>query len=484
MADIDYLKPIKGEVAHPIFLEILAKADEGYGVVSGIRLHQTEPPSMSLASDSGIVKFAWMKLPDSGDTILFDASHSTLSRIDAVYWNNGLVIHKGDNQAIIDPKNNDNWKQYLSPVPKGGCPDGTILAMVFIEAGATAIYDEDIWMCAAPASDEPRHNNAAEAAPTIDDDQTVGYGEGSRWIDKTHLKAYRCLSAGDGAANWKQIWPPKVADLDGTIDHADLQNKGTNAHSVIDTFISSKAQASGLASLDENSKVVQDPANATATPAQGKIPIAGAGGLIASGWITGYHAHSNKTLLDAYDQANADLTDAVTKKHSQNKDLYLDFGGTNEISAANAKSAISLKHDQNKDTYLDFGGTNQVSAASLKALLTRVINLEFCIDGGGAVIATGHKPGGDVPVSGTIKSARVISTDGTSGSISITVNKATLDNTPGSMSQMGVYSISSNTKSVTTGLSIAVAAGDCFEINVTSCTSLKTVLLSFTMELS
>ncbi len=34
------------------------------------------------------------------------------------------------------------------------------------------------------------------------------------------------------------------------------------------------------------------------------------------GALTASHTHSNKELLDTYDQTNADLTDAVTKKHS------------------------------------------------------------------------------------------------------------------------------------------------------------------------
>lgn len=46
-----------------------------------------------------------------------------------------------------------------------------------------------------------------------------------------------------------------------------------------------KGAASGYASLDSSSKVVQDPANATATPTAGKIPIADGGGTFAAGWL-------------------------------------------------------------------------------------------------------------------------------------------------------------------------------------------------------
>jgi len=67
--------------------------------------------------------------------------------------------------------------------------------------------------------------------------------------------------------------------------HTALTDIGTNAHSAIDTFIASKGAASGLASLSAGSLVVQNPANAQATAAQDKIPIAGVGGTIATGWI-------------------------------------------------------------------------------------------------------------------------------------------------------------------------------------------------------
>jgi hypothetical protein len=69
------------------------------------------------------------------------------------------------------------------------------------------------------------------------------------------------------------------------IDHTKLSNIGTNAHSAIDTFISSKATASGLASLDGSSLVVQNPANATATATASKIPIAESSGKLAAEWL-------------------------------------------------------------------------------------------------------------------------------------------------------------------------------------------------------
>lgn len=61
-----------------------------------------------------------------------------------------------------------------------------------------------------------------------------------------------------------------------------------------------------------------------------------------------------------------DIDDAVSKKHTQNTDTYLNQGGPNEVSAANAKSAVTLKHTQGTDQKLDSGGPNEVSAANVK----------------------------------------------------------------------------------------------------------------------
>lgn len=60
------------------------------------------------------------------------------------------------------------------------------------------------------------------------------------------------------------------------------------------------------------------------------------------------------------------IKDAVTKKHSQNSDTYLDYGGANECSAAAAKEAVSKKHNQGTDQALDYGGDNQCFVADVR----------------------------------------------------------------------------------------------------------------------
>jgi hypothetical protein len=77
--------------------------------------------------------------------------------------------------------------------------------------------------------------------------------------------------------------------------------------------LAQKAAASGVASLNASSTVVQDPANATATPTQNKIPIAdGVGGTLALGWLpatlTGKTATPAAHALTAAVHAETGLT--------------------------------------------------------------------------------------------------------------------------------------------------------------------------------
>lgn len=49
---------------------------------------------------------------------------------------------------------------------------------------------------------QPKTNYTATAAPTVNDDETLGYGVGSRWYDTVLLKAYELFDNTTGAAVW------------------------------------------------------------------------------------------------------------------------------------------------------------------------------------------------------------------------------------------------------------------------------------------
>jgi len=80
-----------------------------------------------------------------------------------------------------------------------------------------------------------------------------------------------------------------------------------------------KAVASGLASLDASSKVVQDPANATTTPTAAKIPIADGAGDLDAGWIP--------DLSGTYATAAKGVTNGDTHDHAGGDGAQIDHGG-------------------------------------------------------------------------------------------------------------------------------------------------------------
>ena len=62
------------------------------------------------------------------------------------------------------------------------------------------------------------------------------------------------------------------------------------------------------------------------------------------------------------------VSDAVTKKHTQNTDQYLDFGGANQVAVGDVKDAVAKKHEHANKTELDtYSATTQ--------------NLEYWVDG-------------------------------------------------------------------------------------------------------
>lgn len=71
---------------------------------------------------------------------------------------------------------------------------------------------------------------------------------------------------------------------------------GNGNHSSTFEDQANKGTASGYASLNASSKVVQDPANAQAVTGNAKIPISAASGVLATGWLGTGTADSGKVL--------------------------------------------------------------------------------------------------------------------------------------------------------------------------------------------
>ncbi|WP_300163382.1 hypothetical protein [Solidesulfovibrio sp.] len=71
----------------------------------------------------------------------------------------------------------------------------------------------------------------------------------------------------------------------GAVAHGALSGVGTHSHAAIDAFMAGKGVAFGLATLDANTLVVQNPANATATPGGTRIVVSDPSGTVDS-WVS------------------------------------------------------------------------------------------------------------------------------------------------------------------------------------------------------
>jgi|CXWL01.1.fsa_nt_gi hypothetical protein len=124
--------------------------------------------------------------------------------------------------------------------------------------------------------------------------RTVAEGDDARFIDSraptAHAVTHQNGSVDEiSVAGLSGLLADPQTPLTGVLASTDLTNDAALEKTA------NKAAASGYASLDGSSKVVQDPANATATPTASKIPVADASAKL-DGWVTRPKAYSNTSV--------------------------------------------------------------------------------------------------------------------------------------------------------------------------------------------
>lgn len=268
MTDIDFLNPLKEELIWATHTQVLSRATGGTGVVSGNKI--TPAGGMSIKVDAGRIRVDGMPVNVSESTIALDPANQYLDRIDIILRTSAGVVQavSGNMATVNDPKGTGNWHQYESPSPATSIPAGAILGAVYVPTGLTTILESHIWMFAGRVEDilTTASSPGSDAKLLSEKASVAAFSPASQGVTNGNSHDH---AGGDGAQ----------------INHTTLSNIGTNSHATIDTFIGSKGAANGLASLNATSKVVQDPANATVTPAGSKIPISGADGKLAEGWL-------------------------------------------------------------------------------------------------------------------------------------------------------------------------------------------------------
>lgn len=85
-------------------------------------------------------------------------------------------------------------------------------------------------------------NFAGDAAPTVDDDETLGYSGLSLWLDTVAPAAYVCLDASTGAAVWQQLGGGSLAD--GSVTAAKLATDAVITAKILDGNVTAGKLAS------------------------------------------------------------------------------------------------------------------------------------------------------------------------------------------------------------------------------------------------
>lgn len=98
--------------------------------------------------------------------------------------------------------------------------------------------------------------------------------------------------------------------------------------------------------------------------------------------VTNSHTHSNKALLDTYTQTEANLADAVSKKHTQNTDNTLTSSSSNTINTTGTGNIVDFKVNNTTKSSIDNNGNFTGKSASADKLATaRTITLTGDVTG-------------------------------------------------------------------------------------------------------
>jgi hypothetical protein len=179
---------------------------------------------------------------------------------------------------------------------------------------------------------ELKHNTACnpDVAPTVNDDSLLGYAIGSVWVHCSANVVYLCVDATPGAAEWRRLTvaADEFYDNSGGILVAD------NVQDALDEVAGMSGGPHGLS----------DPAIHLSSLTPGQNMVVDSNGLPADGTNT-----------------DTAVAGAVAAAHVQGSDQGLDTGGTNAVTAAQAKAAYT-------HSGLVTGNPHAVTAAQVAAL--------------------------------------------------------------------------------------------------------------------
>lgn len=147
MANVGSITTAKGEQFTHAHVASLSRCNSGFYVLSGCDVHQAETPGLSVVVDSGYISsgFATARKTVSGGTLTVATPDVSLPRMDVVYVDtNGTIGIYAGTPTAISPSTETNFKKMASPSPGTTIPNGVILSLVYVAAGATEILNASI----------------------------------------------------------------------------------------------------------------------------------------------------------------------------------------------------------------------------------------------------------------------------------------------------------------------------------------------------
>jgi len=147
MSNVGNITTQKGEQFTHAHVASMARRDFGFHVLSGCDVHQAGTPGLSVVVDSGYISsgFATARKTVSGGTLTIATPDVSLPRMDVVYVDpNGTIGIYAGTPTAISPSTETNFKKMASPSPGTTIPNGVILSLVYVAAGATEILNASI----------------------------------------------------------------------------------------------------------------------------------------------------------------------------------------------------------------------------------------------------------------------------------------------------------------------------------------------------
>jgi len=272
--------------------------------------------------------------------------------------------------------------------------------------------------------------------------------------------------------------PPIDADKAIFRDSADSDNLKTSTWSQIKAFLKTyfdtlyATLAHTHAQLHDRLHAITSTSDHSSSATSGTILKADANGLPV-----------NATNTDA------DVADAVTKKHTNTLDHARQHGIATTADHTSAITADKMVKADANGLPAQATNTDTEVADAVTKKHSKVISLTFIIDGGGSAITTGQKGHIEIPFACTITGWTLLADQ--SGSIVLDVWKDTYANFPPTVADTiagsekpTLSSVQKNQDLTLTTWTTAVSAGDILAFNVDSVATVTRVTLSIRAEKS